>query len=259
MDRQDALDAAAFAGEILLTNGAEISRVEDTVLRLLNVFGVGDANVYVVSNALFITISPKGEQSITVVRSLPLGKIHLGRIDAVNALARQLVTTKQIDKEEVMAHLQQCATLPHSNRYAQLFVCGLASAAFCYLFGGSLQDSLCALIIGFLLQVFRLFQDKFSNSIFVTSILSSFFVTSLAVFAVHFGLGFSLSHIIIGAIFSLVPGIALTTAIRNFFSGHYLSGYIHLINALLMAVCLAVGVTVALWLWGLLLPEVIYI
>ena len=44
----------------------------------------------------------------------------------------------------------------------------------------------------------------------------------------------------------LVPGVALTTSIRDFFSGDYLSGSIHLIDALLTAVCIAAGVGVAM-------------
>ena len=47
--------------------------------------------------------------------------------------------------------------------------------------------------------------------------------------------------VIIGAIMPLVPGIAFTTSIRDFYNGDYLSGTIHLIDALLTAICIAVG------------------
>ena len=40
----------------------------------------------------------------------------------------------------------------------------------------------------------------------------------------------------------LVPGIALTTSIRDLFNGDYVSGTIHLMDALLTAFCIAVGV-----------------
>ena len=40
----------------------------------------------------------------------------------------------------------------------------------------------------------------------------------------------------------LVPGIALTTSIRDLFNGDYLSGAIHMIDAVLTAFCIAVGV-----------------
>lgn len=40
----------------------------------------------------------------------------------------------------------------------------------------------------------------------------------------------------------LVPGIALTTSIRDFFNGDYLSGAIHMLDAILTAFTIAVGV-----------------
>lgn len=39
----------------------------------------------------------------------------------------------------------------------------------------------------------------------------------------------------------LVPGIAFTTAIRDIYNADYLSGTIHLLDALITAVCIAVG------------------
>ena len=48
--------------------------------------------------------------------------------------------------------------------------------------------------------------------------------------------------IVIGDIMPLVPGVALTTSIRDLFNGDYLSGAIHLLDALLTAMCIAVGV-----------------
>ena len=48
--------------------------------------------------------------------------------------------------------------------------------------------------------------------------------------------------VIIGCIMPLVPGIALTTSIRDLFNGDYVSGTIHLMDALLTAFCIAIGV-----------------
>ena len=53
--------------------------------------------------------------------------------------------------------------------------------------------------------------------------------------------GRTFDKIIIGAIMPLVPGIAFTTSIRDIYNGDYLSGTIHLLDALITAVCVAVG------------------
>ena len=56
------------------------------------------------------------------------------------------------------------------------------------------------------------------------------------------GLGHDLDKIIIGSIIRLVPGIALTTSIRDFLGGDYLSGTIRMIDAFLIGGCIAIGV-----------------
>ena len=48
--------------------------------------------------------------------------------------------------------------------------------------------------------------------------------------------------VIIGGIIPLVPGVALTTGIRDLFGGDYLSGGIRLMDALLTGMCIAIGV-----------------
>ena len=48
---------------------------------------------------------------------------------------------------------------------------------------------------------------------------------------------------IIGALMVLTPGVALSMGIRDIINSDYLSGTIRLVDALLVAGCLAVGVT----------------
>ena len=57
--------------------------------------------------------------------------------------------------------------------------------------------------------------------------------------------------VVIGDIMPLVPGIALTTSIRDFFNGDYLSGAIHMIDAILTAFSISVGVGAVITLYQL--------
>ena len=67
-------------------------------------------------------------------------------------------------------------------------------------------------------------------------------VTLLSLVLLTLGAPILYDKVIIGSIMPLVPGIALTTSIRDFFNGDYLSGAIHMIDAVLTAFCIAVGV-----------------
>ena len=54
------------------------------------------------------------------------------------------------------------------------------------------------------------------------------------------GLGESLDHVMIGAVFTLAPGVPLTNSIRNFLENDYLSGLIRFVDAFLTAGCIAI-------------------
>ena len=110
------------------------------------------------------------------------------------------------------------------------------------MFGGTVLDGFIAFLVGIILQVFLIESNKRSSPKFIVNILGSGLVTTLSLLFLNAGLPVLYDKIIIGAIMPLVPGIALTTSIRDLFNGDYVSGTIHLMAALLTAFCIAVGV-----------------
>lgn len=58
---RDVLLLALKAGQILLENGAEIFRVEDTVYRICHYYGLHSANAFVLSNGIFLTSGDEKE------------------------------------------------------------------------------------------------------------------------------------------------------------------------------------------------------
>ena len=92
------------------------------------------------------------------------------------------------------------------------------------------------------MEVFLLFAAKRHASRLIMNILGSALVTAGSLSLLMAGAGILSDKVIIGGIIPLVPGVALTTAIRDLFSGDYLSGSIRLIDALLTGMCIAIGV-----------------
>ena len=103
-------------------------------------------------------------------------------------------------------------------------------------------DMLFATIIGGLEEAFLLACQKHRITRFLTTIYASILVAVLTILVFMTGLPIHYDKIIIGDIMPLVPGIVFTTSIRDFYNSDYLSGTIHLIDALLTALCIAVGV-----------------
>lgn len=238
---REVLTLAVEIGDLLLRNGAEVYRVEDTVLHILTAYDIKDCDVYVLSNGIFASANENTDDACSMIRHVPLGSVHLERVSALNQLSRELCA-KECSLEEAWERLPKCKTIPVASNAVQIFFCGLGSGCFAYLFGGTTLDSMIAFIAGALLQIFLLSFKKQNLSKFITNILGSCLVTTISLITLTAGVPILHDKVIIGSIMPLVPGIALTTSIRDLFNGDYVSGTIHLMDALLTAVCIAIGV-----------------
>ena len=137
------------------------------------------------------------------------------------------------------------------SKWTEVFFCGLGSGSFSFLFGGTPLDGVIEFIAGALLNmVLKKFSQR-KTSKFITNIFGSALVTLVSLITFSIGLPVLYDKIIIGAIMPLVPGIALTTSIRDFFNGDYLSGAIHMIDAVLTAFCIAAGVGTVMTIYNL--------
>lgn len=62
------LELALEAGRILLRNGAEIFRVEETIEHICKRFGVEAVDSFVLSNGIFLTAYSKGKENFAKVK-----------------------------------------------------------------------------------------------------------------------------------------------------------------------------------------------
>lgn len=238
---KEILTLAVEIGDTLLRSGGEIYRVEDTILHILDAFGVEDYDVYVLSNGIFASINEGKEDSGSMIRHVPLSGFHLGKIIAINQLSRE-ICAHTCDVKEAWKRLEACNSLPAYSTKVQQLACGIGCASFCYIFGGKFLDALCTFFLGIILQYMLLTQQRKEISKFLTIISGSAFLTASSLLLLNLGLPVMQDKIVIGGIMPLLPGLVLTTSIRDLFNGDYLSGAIHLIDALLTAMCIAVGV-----------------
>lgn len=244
-DHSSILELSFEMGQTLLENGAEISRVQETMERVARAYHADQFNVYVISNAIFANGVENGIKHTTQLKHIPSTSIHFGRISAVNQLSREIVAGEH-SVEEAFERLGQVKTLPYSPLPLAVLACGVGSAAFSFLFGGGIFDALSAFLCGLLLELYLYWTGKRKLSKFLTNLSASALVTLCASVFMLLGLGTNMDKVIIGSIIRLVPGVALTTSIRDFFNGDYLSGTIRMIDAFLVGGCIAVGVGVVI-------------
>ena len=250
------LELTVRAGELLLRSGGEIFRVQETMIRIAKAYGAPSLHVFVISNGLFVTLDEGNDIHSTEIRFVPLSPVHLGRVAAVNSLSRA-IEAGQYTLDEAFAQLDTISALPYAKPSWTLMAYAIGCGSFCYLLGGNIIDSLTAFLSGILLYLFSHLAGKKNLSKIIQNILGSALVTLCGLLFFHFGMGDHMDKIIIGSIIPLVPGVALTTSIRDFLNSDYLSGSIRLIDALLIAACIALGVGATLKISGFLVGGIL--
>ena len=85
-----AADLVMDAGQTLLENGGEVFRVQQTMEIMAHSLGVRDFHVYVLTNGIFASASMGSTHNVSLIRHVPSVSIHLGRVEAINELSREL-------------------------------------------------------------------------------------------------------------------------------------------------------------------------
>lgn len=244
-ESRNILNLAISVGEVLLKSGGEIYRVQETVSRILESYGIQDYNVFVITNGIFATVHEQREDAGSMVRYVPIGEVNLEKVAKVNQLSREICAGRY-GIEEAYEKLKECEHCSGAGNLGMILACGMGSAGFCYLLGGRFYDSIVSFFLGLLLQMFLITATRHRTSKFIVSIIGSALVTAGSLVLYVAGAGILFDKVIIGGIIPLLPGVALTTAIRDLFSGDYLSGSIRLMDALLTGLCIAIGVGAAI-------------
>lgn len=237
------LEVTALAGHILLENGAEISRVEETMERISRYYGASESNFFVLSNGIFTTgKSSKGAQEYANVEFIPFKGASLDRVVYVNQLSREIIAGKHT-LEEAKARLEEIRAMGEKPIWEQILGSAIGSAGFCAIFGGSVIDCAASCIAGLLLWIFVILWGGKRSKI-LGNVLGSALVSLICILFFSVGFGEGLSHMIIGSIIPLIPGIPFTNGIRDMANGDYIAGSTRLLDAMIVFLCIAFGVCV---------------
>ena len=248
MKPEQLLKISALSGKILLESGAEIHRTEDTICRICEAYGVEEASAFVIPTGMFLSFTADGESYSRIMR-MRGSSLNLERINRVNDISRRCVR-QPMPFEEIMAELLQ---IQQTRNYRPLYVTlagGFIAMFFTPFFGGSLPDALAAFPVGMLTQFLVQKCEQAQINFIVRIIMTSVLLTAAALLLHQFGLIRNTDSVIIGSLMLLVPGLAITNAVRDSIGGDLLAGIIRAIEACLIAIAIALGagVTMSIWL-----------
>lgn len=245
-EMRDVLDISLRAGQILLENGANTARVEETVHRMATALGADWCDVYVTPTGMVATISAGGDHRTRIQRVVRSG-VDLSRIAAVLAVSREAVSGN-LTRIAVREQVEHIAVQPRTyGRYLTTLAVGLACACTAVLFGGGLWEfaiTLLAAAGAFLLRE-PLLRMQFSRPLLTA--LTAFVASALA-----YGLAWVVgaahpAQAVTASVLFLVPGVLMISSVVDLFRGDTVSGVARGTSALLVLIAIAGG------LWAMLL------
>ncbi len=245
------LTLAVTAGELMMKNGAEVYRVEDTVHRICKACRMDNVGVFTTLTGIFVSVSrdANDSQASTLIRRVKSNTLDLNKISELNSFAREFTTTDlSIDEGlEVLKTIDREKSYPLPLR---ILGAGCIAAFFSIIAGGLPMDGILAFLAGSLTYLLNILMDKAETNYFLNGFFCTAFSAITCMALAHFSFIGNASSAIIGIIMLLVPGYAITASMRDFLSGDMLSGLTRLAEALTIAASLATGTALGLQIWS---------
>lgn len=249
MDTQLLMKTAVLAGELMLRSGAETYRVENTMYLMLNTAKkIELAEVFVIMTGITATLKVEGENSISVVKRVNDRTTNMNRILAINNISR-CYCSGEMKLEEAYAALQKMEERVYTNLENRLAIIGIC-VGFSMFFGGNLSDVIATLVVGLILSVCMAFGEKLKFPSFLQNVSGAF---GVAVFTIVLGEIWNILNmdvVMISSIMPLVPGVAITNAVRDSLQGDYISGCARILEAFLTAAAIAIGIGLGIIIMG---------
>lgn len=237
---KEAVTLTKLCAQIILENNGETYRAEETVMFIGRSLGY-DTEVISFPIGFIITIADENDNINTIIKRIKSRKLDLGAIHEVNDLSRKIVNGS-IDIQEAIAKLKKLHNKKEKPNPYLYTAASLSPAAFSFLYGGGLFDAFVSAICGLLVQCMYSTFDIDDNYNFAMSLISGAMIAIIAILFVNVCNMGNANIIITGAITPLLPGLIMTTAIRDAMRGDLLSGLARLAEAILIAIALAFGV-----------------
>ncbi|WNR42132.1 threonine/serine exporter family protein [Paenibacillus roseipurpureus] len=233
-----------LVGKIMLENGGETYRVEDTMSHIAEAFGIANSHSFVTPTGIIFSID--GPEQTTRLIRISSRSTDLRKVTVVNAVSRR-ISQGELTPNEAYALLESIQA--DQRRYplwVQMLAAAIASGCFLIMFQGAWSDFLPAFVAGGLGTFALAYFHRLVPIKFFAEFLASLLIGFIAYLSVKTGFGHNLDTIIIGSVMPLVPGLLITNAVRDLMAGHFVSGVSKGAEAFLTAFAIGAGVAFVL-------------
>ena len=229
-----------LAAQMVLENGGETYRVEETALRMASGLGLEDVNVVAFPTSIFVNVGGHSR-----IRRITRRGTNTSRLAGINSVSRR-VERGELDAAQAEAALEAIAQDTGFSQPMLIAAYGISAASFSLLFGGGLGAFIVSLLLGMLVQAIQPLFARTSMGTLLFNFCGGFLTALLSQWAAALTPFADVNAAIIGGIMPMLTGLLMTTAVRDTMYGDLISGIARAVEALLLAGCVALGVFVGL-------------
>lgn len=249
-DIQDLLNFLLDYSTSLMGVGVQTARVVHNATRIAKAFGFSlDMTIFQKSIIMTIVDNDDPLHPKTSVDKIKPLALNFEMISTLSALS-WYIYDHEPSLEEVRVKFEAIMEKPRMSRWWVLFLVSCANASFCRLFGGdgiAMAVVFVATLVGFFIR--QEMMKRHMNHLFIF-VVSSCIASMIGGMAVINHLGNTPEIALAASVLYLIPGVPLINSVIDFMDGHVLAGLSRLINAILLIICIAIGLSVTLIILG---------
>jgi uncharacterized membrane protein YjjP (DUF1212 family) len=242
MKVEELVDVALRSGEILLKSGAEIYRVEDTIIRIMETEGYS-CDCFVLLSAIFLSVRVQGSSNLTIIKRVKSNAVNLGRIELINSFSR-MMQHKRVDYTYARDALDKIDRTDNYKFITKLTAAAGIAFAYTLLFKGTPKEAAASIIVCSTAYIIKALLSRTGFFSFIEYFIAGIVIgfTSLSMVSIFDGM--NAYKLIIGGSMFLLPGMAITNSIKDTLHGDTLSSMYRLAEAVLVITAVVIGISI---------------
>jgi uncharacterized membrane protein YjjP (DUF1212 family) len=245
MEVKNVIDIALTAGEILLANGAENYRIEETVSKICTSYSL-NGECIAMSNGILLLIEDFNGEKITSMKKVKDKHVDLYRIELINSFSRNL-EKNPLPYDEAKKSLNKIEAAPNFTMKIRTLAACMTGFIYTLFFNGTILDGIAAIMICFITYILFEKVSQLGFFQFLDFFLAGVLIGGASIFA-HFLIpAINYHNVITGAIMILLPGVVLTNGIKDVLCGDFSAGTAKFFEAMIVIIAVGVGIGTSLF------------
>ena len=234
----------------LMSSGAYTARVVRNISRIAESFGYRvDMTLFQKTMTMTVVSNYNEEIRRTSVRRIKHGGVNFDTISQMSALSWRTYDN-HISFAELKAEYHKIVSQPRFKDYIIIVAVTIGTSCFCRLFGGDLIAMGLVFVstaVGATIRLQLMHRELNHMAIYCICSFVASMITSLGVW---FDWGTTQQTALATSVLFLTPGVPMINSIVDLVDGHILVGISRAVNATILIICMALGLTATLLILG---------